>query len=307
MPKSFPFAFINNKFCKAQDAKIPIQCKAVQYGLGCFSGIRGYFLPKEKNIFLFRLKDHYTRLKEATNILGMKFPYSFSKFETLVKDLVKKNKAKEDIYIRPTVYASAPTLTPRFDNPDDDLALYMIPLKDYFTTDTGLKTCVSSWRRFSDDSISVKAKVTGSYASSALAKTEAIANGFDEAIFLNHEGKVCEASSSNIFGVKDNIFYTPPLSASILDGISRRSIIELVRKEMQMELKEENIDRSTLYSFDELFLTGTAVKISWIKSVDKRIIGDGKMGKNSEKLMKLFNLVVQRKLIGYEKWLTKVY
>ena len=306
MSKTFPYAYIRKKMVPIEKAQISIMCKVVQYGLGCFSGIRGHWNAKEKSLYLFRAEDHFKRMKESAKITGMKLNLTYPKFLELIQKLIKKNKAKEDIYLRPTLYAASTKLTPRFDNEDDDLAVYMISLKDYFKASTGLNTCVSSWCRFDDDMISTKAKITGAYSNSALAKTEAIKNGYDEAIFLNRDGNICEASGANIFAVKDGVVYTPPLSANILNGITRRSVIELFKNELNIEVREENFDRSMLYTFDELFFTGTAAKVSWIRTVDKRIIGNGKIGKHTKKILNLFNKITNGEIPEYKKWLTSI-
>lgn len=304
---TFPHAYIRKKFCKIEDAVVSIQCKAIQYGLGCFSGIRANWNPKKKNLYLFRMEDHFKRLKEGAKIIGLKFDMEYPEFKKIVLELVRKNNIKENAYIRPTLYAGAKTLTPRFDNPEDDLALYAIPLTEYYHAYKGLNVCISSWRRFDDDVISVKAKVTGGYANAALAKTEALLNGFDEAIFLNRDGKICEASSSNIFGVKDGKVFTTTLGGNNLNGVTRRTILELFEKELKIKVNEEEIDRSTLYVFDEVFFTGTAAKLSWIESIDRRVIGDGKMGPYAKKLKALFEKVLIGEMPKYKKWLTEVY
>lgn len=305
--KTFPYSYIRGKICHIKNAVVPIQSKAVQYGLGIFTGIRGHYNPKKKNLYLFRLKDHFIRLQESAKIAGMQFSLTYPKFERTILDLIKKNKAKEDIYLRFTLYASSTKLTPRFDNENDDLAIYIISLKDYFDSNHGLNVCISSWRRVDDDAISTKAKITGSYANSALAKTEAVKNGYDEAIFLNRDGKVCEATGANIFGIKNNVVITPPLSANNLHGITRRCLAEIIKNELNLELKEEEFDRSTLYTFDELFFTGTAAKITYISSVDRRKIGTGQMGKYTKSLKKIFEEIVVGEIPKYSKWLTSVY
>lgn len=307
MSKTFPYAYIRKKIVPVSQATVPIQCKAIQYGLGCFTGIRGHWNARHKNLYLFRLRDHFERLSESAKILGMKFDYNYPAFKKIIFDLLKKNKVKEDVYIRPTLYAAATTLTPRFDNPDDDLAIYMISLKDYFHTVGGLNVCVSSWRRIDDDVLSTKAKSTGLYASSALAKTEAVSNGFDEAIFLDRAGHVCEASGANIFGVKEGEVWTPQLSSNILNGITRRCILEILEKEMGIRVREENFDRSMLYTFDELFFSGTAAKITNISAVDKRKIGNGKIGPITGKLKTIYEKAAAGELPNYMKWLEKVY
>jgi len=307
MSQNYPYAFIRGKICKTQDATIPIQSKAVQYGQGCFTGIRANWSADRKQLYLFRFDEHYERLKHSSGILGLKFGYSKKAFLELVAQLVQKNKVREDAYIRPTIYSASTQLTPRFDNPDDDLAVYMISLKDYFDTNAGLETCISSYRRIEDDVLSVKAKSTGGYVASAVAKTDAIRNGYKEPIFLNREANVCEASGANIFMVRDHELWTPPLSANILDGITRRTLIELADTELGLRVREENFDRSMLLSADELFFSGTAAKLAWIKSVDQRKIGSGNIGKYSKKLKELLMKASMAELAGYEHWCTAVY
>jgi branched-chain amino acid aminotransferase len=303
---TFPYAYIRKKVCKIEDAVIPIQAKAIQYGLGCFSGIRGFWNDKQKNLYLFRLEDHFKRFEESAKILGMQLDMDYKKFEKIVMDLLIKNKVKGDVYIRPTLYSGSTQLTPRFDNEGDDVAIYMISLKEYFKEGEGLNVCISSWRRFDDDVFSVKAKMTGAYASSALAKTDAIKNGFDEPIFLNRDGKVCEASGANIFGVKDGVVWTPPLSSNILNGITRRSLI-LLFEYLDIEVREENFDRSMFYTFDEAFLSGTAAKVTPIKSVDRRVIGNGKEGPVSKKISDLYTKAAYNEMKEFSEWCKPVY
>lgn len=307
MDKTFPYAYIKKHIVKIEAAVVPIQAKAIQYGIGCFSGIRGFWNKKQNNLYVFRLEDHFDRFQESAKILGMKLRYDFKDFKKIIFDLLRKNKVKEDTYMRPTLYAASTKLTPRFDNEDDDLAIYMISLKEYFHADHGLNVCISSWRRFDDDVFSVKGKMTGAYASSGLAKTDAIKSGFDEPIFLNRDGKVCEASGANIFGVKDGVVWTPPLGSNILNGITRRSLITLFKEEMGVEVREENFDRSMLYTFDELFLSGTAAKVAWIGKVDHRIIGNGKLGPITSKVQQIYDKAATNELEKYKKWCTPLY
>lgn len=307
MSKTFRYAYIRKKIRPTKDAVIPVQAKVVQYGIGCFTGMRGFWDAKRKNVYVFRMRDHYKRIKDSAKITGMKFNLSYVKFEKIIKDLIKKNKIKEDLYVRVTLYAGTTELTPRFDNDGDDVAIYIISLKNYFKSPGGLNICVSSWRRLDDDSISSKAKITGAYANSAMAKTEAVKNGYDEAIFLNRDGNVCEASSANIFGLRDGILYTPPLYANNLDGITRRSVIQICKERLDIPLKEEEIDRSMLYTFDELFFTGSAAKVTWIKKVDNRVIGSGKIGKTTKKIQEAFDLVTTCQDDEYASWCTQIY
>lgn len=307
MNKTFPYSYIRGKVCKTAEAVIPIQSKVVQYGLGCFAGIRGNWNSKQKNLFMFRLKDHFIRMKNGAKIVGMKLAMTWPQFEKLIKELVKKNKVKEDIYIRPILYAGSTQVVPIFHDLSEDLAIYFASLNNYFDAEKGVTLCVSSWRRFDDDVMSTKAKLSGGYVNSALAKSEAKRLGYDDAIFLNRDGKVCECSSSNFFGIKNGVLITPPESSNILAGITRRSAMELARAELGMEVREEAFDRSTLYTFDEVFLTGTAAKLTFVSAIDDRKIGNGKMGKVTRKLKELFEKASVGELAGYENWCVKAY
>jgi len=307
MSKPYKYAYIRKKTCKMSEAVVPINCKAIQYGQGAFAGIRANWNAKQKQLYVFRLEDHYKRLSESAKILGLKLKLNKKQFINTIIDLIKKNKIKESAYIRPTLYSASTKLTPIFDNPDDDLAIYMIPLNDYFKSSVGLKVCISSWRKVDDDILSVKAKSTGAYAASAVAKADAVKSGFDELIYLKRDGLVAEASGANIFGIKDGIVWTPPLSSNILNGITRRSIIEIIKTELKLEVKEENFDRSMLFTFDELFFSGTAAKVAWIKSVDHRTIGTGKQGKYVKNIREILEKASINEVENYEKWCTAIY
>lgn len=237
----------------------------------------------------------------------MKWNISYPKFKKLIIDLIKKNNIKEDVYIRPIVYASSTEIVPTLEGAKPDLAIYMISFGHYMDKGGGLDLKVSKWVRVDDDMIPTKAKCTGLYVNSALAKSEAVRAGFDEAVMLNRDGSVSEASSSNLFGIKNGVLITPPLSTNNLDGVTRRSIIELAKKELKLKVKEVRFKKADLYKFDEIFLTGTACKIVWVKSVDKKKIGTGKMGPVSKKLKTLIDKAVLNELKGYEQWCEGVY
>lgn len=307
MNNNFPFAFIRGKFCRSEKALVPIQCKAVQYGIGFYTGMRAHFDPTTKNLYIFRLKDHYKRLKNASKITGMQFKLSYQQFEDLIKDIIKKNKAKEDVYIRPTIYSPSIDLTPRFTNPGDDIAVYMISLKNYFSQNKGLSVGISSWCRVDHDMIAIDAKTTGSYVNGAFAKTEILKKGYDEAILLNRNGNICEATGANIFAVRDGKIITPPLSSNNLNGITRASIIEVIKNELGQDVIEKDMTKEELLKMDELILCGTAAKVAWIKKVDGKNIGSGKQGPISKTLQVLIDQVSRNKLPAYKKWLTAVY
>ncbi|MDH5719346.1 MAG: branched-chain amino acid transaminase [Spirochaetia bacterium] len=298
--------YINGKFLSLKDANINIQTHALQYGTACFGGIRAYWNEDKKNLFIFRLKDHYQRLQNSAKILQMKMPCSYEEFAEITIKILKEGNWKQNTYIRPFLYKSDLELSPRLHNVNDSLAVYAIPLNDYLDTQKGLNTCISSWIRISDNQIPTRAKATGGYINSALAKSEALQNNYDEAIFLDNQGFISEGSASNIFIVKDECLITPDLASSILVGITRRTVLRLA-EEMDIKVIERRVGRTELYTADESFFAGTGVQIAWIRSVDNRVIGSGSIGAITKTLQEKYFEIVKGNNNKYDSWLTKVY
>lgn len=304
--QAFPYCFFHGKITKIEDANVNIQTNALQYGTGIFGGIRGYYNPKGGYISLFRISDHFTRFLNSFKILGVEIKYKKEELMKITIDLTKKNQPKTDTYFRPFAYAGSLNLSPNLQRDHIfEFAQYLMPLGDYLPTDKGIKVCVSSWRRVSDNAIPSRAKITGSYINSALAKNEANINGYEEAIFLNEAGNVAEGSAMNLFIVRDGVLITPQKSDDILEGITRRTVIQLA-SDLGFPVRERTIDRSELYVSDEAFFCGTGAQISWIKEIDNRKIGTGKRGKITEKIQDLFFQVVRGEVAKYEKWCTKI-
>lgn len=303
---SFPYAFFEGKIVKTEDAKVSIMTNALQYGTGVFGGIRGYYNNEKVFLSIFRIEDHYTRFLNSLKIIGVSLPYSKDQLIKITRDLVNKNNPKADTYFRPFAYAGSTNLSPNLDRDHEfAFALYMIPLGDYLPTDKGISVSVTSWRRISDNAIPSRAKISGGYINSALARHEATLNGYDEAIFLNESGHVAEGSAMNFCMVRDGVLITPPKSDDILEGITRRTIIALAT-DLGISVEERTIDRSELYVADEAFFCGTGAQVAWISHIDKRVIGDGKRGKIAGKLQDLFFSVVRGNEKKYENWCTKI-
>lgn len=307
MSQFFPYTFFQKKFVKTKEAKVSIMTNALQYGTAVFGGIRGYYNKRKKFLSIFRMENHYQRLLNALKILGVSIPYSLKELKEITIELVKKNKPKTDVYFRPFAYAGSCHLSPNLsEDKVFDFALYMLPLGDYLPTDKGLSVMVSSWRRISDNTIPIRAKISGAYINSALARKEAKDKGYDEAILLTEQGHVCEGSAENLFIVRDGILITPPVSDDILEGITRRTIIELA-KDLNIEVQERSIDRSELYLADEAFFSGTGVQLAWIAKIDDREIGNAKKGEITAKLQDLFFEIVRGENKKYSpKWCTKI-
>lgn len=309
MPEMEPgaFAYFEGRYVPIEEARISILTHAFNYGTGLFEGIRGYYNEDENNILIFRLAEHVDRLARNFAILCMDIPETRKDIERVCVEVVKRSGFREDVYIRPIVYKSAHFLGPKVHNVPAKLCCYCIKLGDYVDVVSGLDVAVSSWRRLSDNAIPSRAKTTGSYINSALASSEAAQAGFDEAIVLREDGTVAEGSAMNLFMVLHGTLYTPPPTADLLVGITRNTVMELAREELGLEVVERPIARTELYVCDELFFCGTGAQVAPVRSVDRRVIGDGKPGPVSKKLQDLYFNVVQGKVPKYRAWCAPVY
>lgn len=299
-------SFFEGKIVATEDAKLSLKTHALHYGTSIFGGIRGYFNERKNNLYVFRLKDHSKRIIDSTKIMQLQSNYTEEKIEEIILTLIRECGYRQNIYIRPIIYTSSLQLSPRFHDVKTELGVYIIPLNDYLDTTNGLTTCVSSWRRIEDSIFPTMAKAAGGYVNSALAKSEAVQNGYDEAIFLDSRGFVSEGSAENIFIVRRGTIITPSLECSILEGITRRTIIQLIH-DLKLPLIERPISRSELYIADEIFFSGTGVQVAWVKSVDRRIIGNGTMGPITSQLQDMYFSIVKGENSQYMEWLTPVY
>lgn len=304
--QSFPYAFFNNSIMGIEDAKVSIMTNALQYGTGVFGGIRGYYNESKKELSIFRLDDHLKRFLSSLNVIGVGFDYTQQELATIVKKLVEKNKPQMDAYFRPFAYAGGTALSPNLRaNSPFQFALYMIPLGEYLSVDKGLKVGVSSWRRIADNAIPSRAKISGGYINSALARAEAEKHGYDEAIFLTQEGTVAEGSAENLFIVRDGVLVTSAKTDEVLEGITRRTILQIAN-DLGIATEERTIDRSELYVSDEVFFSGTGVQVAWIAEIDDRKVGSGKRGPITAKIQDLFFSIVHGKEKKYNAWCTKL-
>jgi len=300
------YAFFNKKFMPLSEAKIGVMTHAFNYGTACFEGIRGNWNGEEELIYLFRTQDHYQRLLNSCRVLKIDIGYSMEELCQLTVQLVERNGYREDIYVRPIAYKSSHVVGVKLHDLEADFLLFITPFGPYLDVTKGIKCAVSSWRRIDDNMIPARAKITGLYVNSALAKTEAVENGFDEAILLTHDGHVSEGSGENIFLVMDRKLITPPSSDNILMGITRDTVIKLASRELGIETIERQIDRSELYIADECFLTGTAAHVTPVLEIDRRKVGNGKVGKITKELQDLYFDVVRGKNKKYSDWCTPV-
>ncbi|MBA7486889.1 Branched-chain-amino-acid aminotransferase [subsurface metagenome] len=300
------YAFFKNQFVPLPEAKIGIMTQALHYGTAIFEGIRGNWNNQQKQTYIFRLKEHYQRMQDGCKVLSMKLPYSLDKLCQITVELVEKCGFQEDIYIRPLVYKNAEVLGVRLHDISDDFLVIVIPWGRYLDVDKA-RCCVSSWQRPNDNALPPLVKICGMYVNNALAKSEALQNGFDEAICLSPDGHVSEGSGENIFLVIDGKLVTPAIYNNILPGITRNTVIKLAQSEFGLETIERSIDRSELYTAEECFLTGTAVHLIPVAEIDYRQIGNGEIGKITKKLQKLYFEVITGANPKYIDWCTPVY
>ncbi len=298
------YIWFDGKLIPLDKAKIPVTTHAIHYGTSIFEGIRAYW--NSKNLYVFRLDDHVKRFRNSGKFYNIALNFSDRQIEKAVTDLCKKNKIKKSCYIRPFYFVGqhginlhvtkkAPTHT----------AIFSFPFGDLFNKN-GISATISKWRKFSDLSTPTQAKMGGNYLNSILATQDAKQRGFDEAILLDQSGNVSEAPGENIFLVKNNRLVTPPLSSSALDGITRKSIITLA-KDMKLKVKVRKVSKKELKLADEIFLSGTAAEITPIVTIDKKKIGDGKVGNITKLLMNTYSDIVMNKNENYSNWLTAVY
>ncbi len=299
------YAFFEGQIVPFAEAKVSVGTHALQYGTGAFAGIRGYLDDDGETINIFRLPDHAARLLRSAKLLRAELPFDRESLAATILSLVERNAPSGDCYIRPLVYKSAIQLTPRLRGLDDQLTIYMLSLGDYMDTSRGLRAIVSSWVRIPDNAIPSRGKLSGSYINSAFAKDEAEEKGADEAILLDAHGHVAEGSGCNLFLVRDGALVTAPITGDILEGITRRTMMQFARDE-GIPIQERDIDRSELYIVDEAFFCGTGVQIAPITSIDGRPVGDGIPGPLTMKIREMFFDAVRGRNPDYAHFLTKV-
>lgn len=302
------YAFFKGKIVPFAEANISIATHAFNYGTGVFEGIRGYWNAKKNQLYIVKLREHYERLERSAQ-LGLKtaLKYSLSELEKITLELVRQNGYKEDIYLRPIYYKSQEKIGLGLIGVEEDFCLFLSPFGAYLDVDRGIRACVSSWWRISARSAPQGAKITGTYFNSSLAKAEAQARGFDEAILLSHEKTVAEGSGENLFMVKEGKLITPPLSETILPGITRLCVMELAEKELGIKTVERPIAEADLSSADELFFCGTGAQISPIVDVDNNKIGAGRPGPVTRKLQERYFAAARGDDPKYINWVRTVY
>jgi branched-chain amino acid aminotransferase len=301
------WVFFNGEFARYNDSKLGLMTHALHYGTGVFEGLRAYWNPKQEQLFLLAPVAHFERMKRSAKVMRMKLPYSTDELVNFTIELLRRNEFKSDVYVRPLLYMASEEIGVRLHNLEQGFFIYAIPFGNYVEVEGGIRCMVSTWRRVPDEALPVRAKVTGAYAQSALAKSEAVEAGFDESIVLTVDGHVSEGSAENLFMLKDGAFVTPPVTDDILEGVTRTLLMKVIKEELGLPVIERSIDRTELYTCDELLLCGTGAQISPVVEVDRRTIGDGRVGEFTQELQGIYFSSVRGETPKHRDWSVPVY
>ena len=301
------FVFINGRVVPYSDVKFGVLTHAMNYGTAVFGGLRAYWNDDEKQLFVFRPQDHFRRFLQSATLLCMDLPVSGDDLLKGLIELIRTEGHKEDLYIRPLAFYSDEIIGVKVHDLHAEASIVVLPFGAYNKNEDNMHVTVSSWRRIDDNSIPARGKIAGAYVNSAFIKTDAVRAGFDEAIVLNADGHISEGSAANFFLLRNGALSTPPITDNVLEGITRRTVIQLIRDELRMEIQERPIDRTEIYLADEMFFCGTGAQISAITRVDYRSVGAGKMGPITARLRDLYFDVVRGRMPKYRDWCYPVY
>ncbi len=294
------WCYHGGEMVKMGDVRLSPATHALNYGTGVFEGIRAYWNESRGTLQVLKLREHYERFEKSCRMLRIELPNTVDELCDITLEILKRNAPREDTYIRPLAYKSATSVGVNLRGASQ-LSIFTVPMGNYVEL-TGLKACVSSWRRTADNAIPARAKCTGSYVNTALAVDEAHRAGYDDAIFLTQDGQVSEASAANIFLVRKGSIITPPVTADILEGITRDAIMELADRELGIPVIERDVDRTELYAADEVFFSGTGFQIAPVVEVDGRAVGTGQMGPVAERLQSLYFDAARGENGDYSDW-----
>jgi branched-chain amino acid aminotransferase len=300
------WAFFRGEFVPLREANINVMTHGFNYGTAVFEGIRAYWNAEEEQLFGLELVRHFERIHRSAHLLLMEVQQSPEELAEITVELLRRDGLREDVYIRPIVYKSSETIGVRLHNLDADITIFGVPFGQYIDTEGGIRAQVSSWRRTDDNAIPARAKITGAYVNGAFAKSEAQLNGYDEAIVLTADGHVSEGSAENLFIVRDGVLITPAVSDNILEGITRRHVME-VAGDLGIGVVERVIDRTELYQADEVFLCGTGAQLAPVTEIDNRPVGTGKHGTITRRLHKIYFDAVYGRSDAHRGWLTPLY
>jgi branched-chain amino acid aminotransferase len=300
-------AYFQGKIVPYSEAKVGVLTHGLNYGTAAFGGLRGYWNETQQQLYLFRPLEHYRRFLNSARLLLMEFEHTPESLTQVTIDLLRADGNRQDVYVRPLAYKEDEIIGVKLHGLHDAISIVSMPFALYVANDTNAHITISSWRRVDDNSIPARGKIAGAYVNSALIKSDALQSGFDEALVLNQDGHVSEGSAMNIFMLRDGVAITPPVTDNILEGITRRTVMELLREELGVPVLERPIDRTEVYLCDEFFMTGTAAQVTAVTKIDHRPVGAGVMGSVTAQLRMIFDDVVRGNNPKYQCWTVPVY
>lgn len=296
------WAYLDGRVVPYGEVHFGLLTHALNYGTGLFAGVRAYWNEEERQLFVFRPEDHFRRFRDSARLLRMDLPLSVADLTQGVIDLLRAEGYRQDTYIRPLAFYGDQSIGVRLHDLTPTVGIAAVPMGQYLDRPGGAHVSISSWRRVSDNVIPARGKIAGSYVNSSIAKTDAVLAGFDETIMLNEAGHVCEGSVENVFVVRGGQVLTPPVNDDILEGITRATMMQLLREEMGQTVVERSIDRTEVYLADEVFFAGTGVQMVPITKVDHRAIGSGAIGPITTSLRDIYFDVVRGRNPKYRSW-----
>jgi branched-chain amino acid aminotransferase len=297
--------YFEGNFVPMRDAKVSIMTHAFMYGTATFEGIRAYWNEDHGKLYGLKLREHVERLRQSCRIMLMENVPSVDELTGLIVETIRRNGFREDVYVRPSFYKSTKAIGVRLHHLENELYIIAVPFGNYIDTESGIRVMSSSWRRNADEALPARGKIVGGYVNMAFQKSEAELNGFDEAVVLTADGHVNEASAANLYVVRDGVAITPPVTDDILEGVTRKAMIELLTNE-KIPVEVRSVDRSELYIADEMFLCGTGVQISPVIEIDHRPVGSGEVGPIGRLVRERYFDAVRGKLPEYRHWLTEI-
>lgn len=302
------FAYFKGQIVPFENATVSIMNHALNYGTAVFGGLRGYWNSDMEQLYLFRPFDHFERFLQSSRLLRMDLPHTPESLTEILRQLIQAEGYQTNCYVRPLAYKSSDMIGVKLHGVDDDVSMFAIPFGSYVDDkEDGMHVGFSAWRRVDDNAIPARGKIAGSYANSALIKSDALLAGYDEALVLTQDGHLSESSAANLFIVRRGQLITPAVNGDVLEGITRRTVIELAREELGLTVVERAIDRTEVYVADEMFMCGTGVQIAAVTQVEHRNVGTGKLGEITRALRDIFYDVVTGRNPKYHHYLSPVY
>lgn len=306
---SVRYAWFDGAVVPLEQAKISVHNQALQYGTSVFAGMRAYWNAEREQLYLFRPFDHFERLLQSAALLRLDLNYTPAQLLQSLIALLQAEGVDCNCYIRPLVYAANESLGVHLLDARPELAITLMPLRDggFVSKAGGMHVCISAWRRVEDNAIPARGKISGSYVNSLMIRSDAMLAGYDDAIVLNNDGHIAECSVANLFLVRKGVAITPPVTADVLEGVVRRSLIQLLQEELNVEVQERAVDRTEAYLADEMFMCGTGAEITPVTRVEHRPVGEGEIGPLTSRLSQRFLDIVYGRDSRYMDWLEPVF